>query len=481
MGGFGSGIKRTSNYSAITEEIIGISRKDPLKWVRAALGVDPTSQQIQGLNAIRKQSAHVSIRSGHGTGKSSFLSWIILWFLSCYIDLKIPCTAPSRHQLHDVLWAELNFWHRQMMNPWKEQIDLSQERAWIVGRKETDFAVARTARKEKPEALQGFHAKNLLFIVDEASGVENEIFEVAQGALSTPGSRQAMAANPTRTSGYFYDSHHKMRNNFITLHWPSTESPLVSQKYIDDMARKYGTDSNIYRVRVLGDFPKAEPDQLIPLELLEAAASRDFVLGFGPWVWGLDVAWLGDDRSVLAKRQGNVISEVTEPRMQNLDPVQLASWLSDQYEETRPDERPEVINIDTIGIGAGTYAAARQIGLPVRGVNVAESPSSKEKFYRLRDELWWTYKEWLESRICKIPDNDDLIGQSSCIKYDPFFAQGVTKIESKKDMRKRGLSSPDHADAVVLTFFQAPIQHGSFRAPAQMRSQAITDYNPFGG
>jgi phage terminase large subunit len=466
---------------AISAEIAAICRNDPLKWVRAALGIEPTEQQIEGLRAIRQPGAHVSIRSGHGTGKSSFLAWAILWFMSCYVDFKIPCTAPSSHQLHDVLWAELNYWHRLMKPIWRDQIEIIQNRAWLHSRKDTDFAVARTARPDKPEALQGFHARNLLFIVDEASGVIPAVFEVAEGALSTPGASLAMAGNPTRTSGYFYDSHHKMRSTFTTLHWSSVDSPLVSRKYVEDMAKKYGTSSNIYRVRVLGEFPKAEPDQLIPLDLLEAAACRDYVIGFGPWVWGLDVAWMGDDESVLAKRQGYVVSELKKPDQSNLDPVQLASWVADEYSATRTDERPEVINVDTVGIGAGTYAALKQMGLPVRGVNVAESPSSREKYYRLRDELWCNFRDWLETRNCRIPDDADLLGEASCIKYDPFFGQGVTKVESKKDMRKRGLKSPDNADAVCLTFFQAPIIHGAFRAPVNQQKNAVTEYDMFGG
>jgi len=121
LGGLGSGIKRRRKsdegaaLSNALTEMIGIGRRDPLKWVRSALQVEPTVQQVQGLAAISKPSAHVSIRSGHGTGKSSWLSWLIWWFLCCMPDCKIPCTAPSRHQLQDILWSELALWYPRML------------------------------------------------------------------------------------------------------------------------------------------------------------------------------------------------------------------------------------------------------------------------------------------------------------------------------------------------------------------------------
>lgn len=451
---------------------------DPLKFVGAVMGATATPQQIEGFRAVRKYGAHVSIRSGHGTGKSTFLSWVALWFLVCFDDCKIPCTAPSAHQLQDILWSELSYWHNQMAQPYRSMIEITFERAWVVGLKETNFMVPRTARPDKPEALQGFHGKNLLFEIDEASGVADKVFEVAEGSLSTPGARVLLAGNPTRTAGYFYDSHHSQRKHFKTLHWPSTGSPLVSPVYIEQMASKYGVESDIYRVRVLGDFPRSEPDQFIPLDLLEEAACRE-VKAHGPVVWGLDPAWLGGDETALAIRQGWVVHEIKG--VFGLEPMQVVGWLADEYHETKRDLRPEVINIDSIGMGAGIYSRAKEIGLPVRAVNVAEATSAKKKYHRLRDELWGNFKDWLLERCCRIPDDADLIGQSSTIKYNPFHSGGVMKIESKKELRDRGKTSPDRADAVCLTFYLPPLAKGSFAGSLATQTTAISDYDYFGG
>jgi len=215
------------------------------------------------------------------------MAWCVLWFLSCYFPCKVPCTAPTGHQLSDILWAEIAKWHRAM----KERVpELAAEFAWgserysMLTHPQESFAVARTSRPENPEALQGFHSENILFLIDEASGVPEVVFRVAEGALSTDGAFVVMAANPTREEGYFYDSHHKMRDRWAALHWDGEASPMVSRQYIDDMRAKYGVDSPIYQVRVKGNFVTAA-DGVIPLSLCIAR-------------WGLDVARFGDDSTL---------------------------------------------------------------------------------------------------------------------------------------------------------------------------------------
>jgi hypothetical protein len=312
------------------------------------------------------------------------------------------------------------------------------------------FAVGRTGQKGNPEALQGFHSENLLFILDEASGIDDEVFHVAQGALSTPGAKVLMTANPTRTSGYFYDSHHKMRNRWHTIKVSCVDSPRVSQQYIDDMAAQFGLDSSIYNVRVLGEFPNTEDDVLIPLYLLEAALERDVEPSesFRP-VWGLDVARYGDDRTALAKRQANVLMEPVKAWHGN-DLMQTVGRIVQEYRLTDSFERPSAILVDSIGIGSGVVDRLKELGLPVRGINVAETPTGDE-FARLRDELWWKTREWFEDRSCKLCDDLELISELSEVKYE-VNSSGKLKIESKDDMKKRGRKSPDLADAFILTF-----------------------------
>lgn len=421
----------------------------PEKWDdEKKIGV--TEQQWEASKAIVERRK-VSIRSGHGTGKSCFMAWCVLWFMCCYFPCKVPCTAPTGHQLHDVLWAEIAKWHRVM----KERVsELASEFVWkseyfqLVSHPQESFAVARTSRPENPEALQGFHSENILFLIDEASGVVEKVFQVAEGALSTDGAFVLMAANPTREDGYFHDSHHKMRDRFAALHWDGEDSPLVSRTYVDDMRKKYGVDSPIYQVRVKGNFATAV-DGVIPLSLCEDAKTRDVApVRDAPIKWGLDVARFGDDSTALAKRKGNVQLEPTKEWF-GKDTMQVVGLLKHEYDAAK--ERPEVICVDVIGLGAGVVDRAKEIGLPVVGVNVAESASSSDKYERLRDELWWLGREWLEARDCKLCDDDALIGELTTPKYQ-ILSNGKIKVESKREMRSRGVASPNRADAWLNTF-----------------------------
>jgi phage terminase large subunit len=436
----------------------------PALFAQEVLGAEPTEQQWQASRAI-VEKRRVSIRSGHGTGKSTFMAWCVLWFLACYFPAKVPATAPTNHQLEDVLWAEIAKWHRQMA---LKVPALAAEFEWSAGAfrmksaPNESFSVARTSRPEKPEALQGFHSDNILFLIDEASGVADNVFEVAEGALSTDGAFVVMAANPTRQSGYFFDSHHKMRSAWAALHWSGIDSPRVSRQYVENMRKKYGEHSPVFKVRVLGEFIGAV-DGVISLELCEAAKRRDVaVIASAPVIWGVDVARFGDDSSALAKRKGNVqLEPVTE--WWGKDTMQVAGLIKAEWDKTPEDERPAAINIDVIGIGAGVVDRLAELQLPAYGVNVAEteavnasSPRNAKgepirQYNRQRDELWFKCREWLEAKDCRFADDDETVAELTTPTYS-ILSNGLIKVEGKDEMRKRGVKSPNRADAWNLTF-----------------------------
>lgn len=392
------------------------------------------------------------------------MAWCVLWFLSSYFPAKVPCTAPTSHQLEDVLWSEIAKWHRAMADRFP---GLGAELEWSSGAfrlksaPNESFAVARTSRPEKPEALQGFHAEHILFLIDEASGVPDNVFEVAEGALSTEGAFVVMAANPTRQSGYFFDSHHKMRGNWAALHWNGEKSPLVSRDYIASMEKKYGRQSSVFKVRVLGEFVGAV-DGVVSLELCEAAKIRDVgKYPTGIVKWGVDVARFGDDSSALAKRHGNVQLEPVK-EWWGVDTMQLAGLIKAEWDKTQEKLRPVAINVDVIGIGAGVVDRLKELGLPVCGVNVAESPavnaSEDRQYNRLRDELWFACREWLEARDCKFADDDETIAELTTPTFS-ILSNGLIKVEGKDEMKKRGVKSPNRADAWNLTFAQTRAMH----------------------
>lgn len=384
------------------------------------------------------------------------MAWCVIWFVACYFPAKVPATAPTSHQLEDVLWSEIAKWHRQL----KERMPaLGDQFEWSAGAfrmkaaPNESFSVARTSRPERPEALQGFHSEHILFLIDEASGVADNVFEVAEGALSTEGAFVVMAANPTRQSGYFFDSHHKMRGAWAALHWNGLDSPMVSREYVANMAKKYGPHSPVYKVRVLGEFVGAA-DGVIPLELCEAAKIRDVaVIASASVVWGVDVGRFGDDSSALAKRKGNhQLAPVRE--WWGKDTMQTAGIVKAEWDATPKAERPSAINVDVIGIGSGVVDRLKELSLPVVGVNVSEAEAVNDKadrqFSRLRDELWWRGREWLEARDCRFADDDETIAELTTPTYT-ILSNGLIKVESKDEMKKRGVKSPNRADAWLLT------------------------------
>lgn len=451
-------------------------KQDPVLFVEQVFGVEPEPWQKLALMAMVTND-RISVRSGHGIGKSAFMSWVTIWWLLTNVECKVACTAPTSHQLNDVLWGEIAKWARLMHPGLRDLIDVKQDQVVRKDAPKEAFAVARTARKEQPEAFQGFHSGAMLFIVDEASGVEDVIFEVGEGAMSTPGAKTLMVGNPTRTSGYFFDSHHRMREAWWTLKVSCTDRTLVtgkfqSEDFIKNMRLRYGEDSNVYRVRVLGEFPASEDDVVIPLHLCEAAVERDVDMADGKRIWGLDVARFGDDRSCLAKRQKNYLLE--PPRVwRGKDTMQTTGIVVKEYEDTPHSQRPDFIMVDSIGVGAGVVDALRDQGLPAKGVNVAEVPAVGDQYVRLRDELYWRAREWFEQLDCYIPEKcDALIAELTIPKYT-VRPNGKLKVEAKDEIKRRLPQSPDIADAFILTFAMNDRRLGMRRSRIQNVGQFV--------
>jgi hypothetical protein len=278
-----------------------------------------------------------------------------------------------------------------------------------------------------------------------------------------------MAGNPTRTSGFFYDTHHSLRNRWHTMHVSCLDVPRA-QGHIEDIRAKYGDNSNAWRVRVLGEFPTSDDETVIPLELVLAAVGRDVSsLDYYP-VWGVDVARFGDDRTALAKRQANRLLEPIK-HWNSTDLMVTTGMIKAEYEETPYDMRPREILIDAIGLGAGVYDRCKELGLPVRAINVGEAAATRENCMRLRDELWFKGREWFQDRTCSMPQDEALIAELTSPTYT-FSSTGKMVVESKAEMKKRGLRSPDLADAFLLTFAGA-----ARRKPERYRKPEPRNYS----
>jgi hypothetical protein len=449
-----------TNTEEAFKKVMKVYWNDRVLFDRKVIGSltrDP--QQDEMLRALDTHD-NVTIKAGHGTGKTSGLAKIILHYIVTRPRCKIPCSAPTKHQLFDVLWPELNKWYNFMK---KTEVGMLFARN-LVWNKESFvntlapaewFAVPRTATKEKPEGLQGFHADYVLKVLDEASGVSDEVAEVLEGAYGTFETKGIWTANPTRRDGFFYRSHtdSKEMNFFKRLTMDCEKSTLAPKRYIERMAAKYGVNSNIYRVRVKGLFPEGEGDSYIPLAWAENAYLRDVpVMPNFKRVLGVDVARNAGsgDRTVISDRQGDIFHPYHV--MRTNDTMKIVNYVATYAKKVKA----EAIFVDVIGYGAGVYDRLRELGYNAIPVNVAETRSMEfpDRYCRLRDELWGKMRDWLEVGRGRLWDNEDkdLIGELALPKMD--IMGGKIKVESKEDMKARcpGVGSPDIADAHIMTF-----------------------------
>lgn len=423
---------------------------DPVAFATEVIGIEPDEWQTELLDAIAApDTRRISVRSGHGVGKSTAVAMAAIWHVLMRVPSKTVVTAPTSSQLFDACFAEMKNLAKRLKPPFADLLEIKSDRIELKSHPESTFISCRTSRAEQPEALAGVHSENVLLIADEASGVPAAVFEAASGSMSGHNATTVLTGNPTRNTGFFYDTHNRLRDDWYTMHVSCVTSPRVSEDFVEDMKRRYGEDSPAYHVRVLGNFPPSEEDTVIPVAMIEHAMANDIKIHEDTQaVWGLDVARQGNDSSVLCKRQGPVIHPLTVWR--NLDLMQLSGAVKAEYDNTPLSKRPNEIIVDSNGFGAGVLDRLRELGLPARGLNVSERAMAKETYLNLRAEIWFKMKAWLEGMDVKLPRDDALYAELAAPRYH-FTSSGKLQVESKDAMKKRGVNSPDRADAVCLS------------------------------
>ncbi len=468
------------------QDLISDWSRDAEKFVREALMVEKITKQQQKalaeltflVNSKIKASENrescsgkeleyarkrgISIMAGRGVGKDTFAAWAVLWFLCCFPYPKIPCTAPTAHQLKDILWAEISKWIRHSNKAgnsfvndvitWNsESVYMNQVKSKKPGGEW--YAVARTCNtkasaEEQAETLSGFHEDYQMFVVDEASAVPDPVFKPIEGTLTGACNFALVIFNPTRSVGFALRTQQQDRKEWITLQWNAEESEIVSQDQIEYMRKKYGRDSNAYRISVLGLPPKSDDDGLIKWDWIQDAIDREVdTKGYKDKI-GIDVGG-GGDKSIFLNRTGYKVRDMAENR--NEDTMVMTGWTAEHLKDF--DRSSCEVMIDIVGIGRGVYDRLREIGFSwITGVNVSNSAFHPDRFSRLRDELWWRMRESFERGEISIPNDDELISELSVVKYETD-SNGKIKVESKKDLRRRNVPSPNKADALALTFY----------------------------
>jgi hypothetical protein len=439
-------------------------RHDPVAFAEEVLKVDLLSWQREFLRAVAAGRKRISVRTGHGVGKTAVCGMLVVWHQTVRYPQKTVVTAPAAGQLFDALYPEIKKWFSRLPDFCRVLFEVFTDRivlkAELRNKIEESFVSAKTSSMDRPEAMQGVHSDGfVLLIFDEASGIPEAVYSAAAGSMSGHNCVTILIGNPTRNSGFFFDTHNSLRSNWLTMHESCVGNRLVSADFIADTLHRWGEGSTEYRVKVLGEFPVSESDTLISADIVDGAMNRDVVLDTKEGiVYGVDVARFGDDRSVICKRQGNVVLEVKSQR--GLDLMGTTGWVAMEANMDRPSE----IMVDSIGLGSGVADRLRELKFNVRDVNVSETTAMNLKAYRLRDELWIMVKDWLTTRVCRLPKDDELRMELVSTRYK-YHSTGKYKIEDKEEMKARIRKSPDLADALCLTFAGQGALVGG-RAPA---------------
>jgi hypothetical protein len=447
--------------SKFFKQRLPLYQKNPVLFAKEVCSYNPDEWQRNVLMDIAGYTK-VSVRSGHGVGKTSVEAIVLLWFLSCFRFPKVIATAPTRQQLNDILWSEVEKW-RSKSPLLQELLTWTKTYVYMKGYEKRWFAVAKTA--SEPENMQGFHEENMLIIVDEASGVEDDIMEAILATLSGKNNKLLMCANPTRTTGTFYDSHNRDRGMYKCHRVSSLDSTRTNKENIAAFIRKYGEHSNVVKVRVYGDFPAQEDDVFLPLPLIEQTVVNEIdTEKIYKITMGVDVARYGDDETIIATNVGGIIDIPVVRHGQSLmttvgDIVMQYKRLIKEY----PNYKGVItVNIDDTGLGGGVTDRLEEVKIEERlrrleivPVNFGSKPpqdGSEDRYQDISTYMWATLKTLMENKEVSIANDEELVAQLSVRKYS-ITSTGKIMLESKKAMKDRGIKSPDRGDAVVLSCF----------------------------
>jgi hypothetical protein len=445
----------------------------PRKWQREIL-LDIAEHIKQNQGKVDFDVMREAVASGRGIGKSALVSWLEHWMLSTRIGATVIVSANSESQLRSVTWAEITKWLSMSIN--SHWFEVSATRVmpakWLTELVERDLkkgtrywgVEGRLWSAENPDAYAGVHNYDgVMVIFDEASGIDDSIWSVTSGFFTenTPHRFWLAFSNPRRNSGYFYEAFHSKREFWKNRNIDARQVEGTDKNVYEQIIDEYGSDSVQAHVEVYGMFPNASDDQFISVNVVEEAMQREkYKDNTAPIIIGVDPARFGSDSTVIAVRQGRDVIAIK--RHKGDDTMETVGRVIEAIEEYQP----ALVNIDEGGLGAGVVDRLKEQRYKIKGVNFGNKAKNGMMYGNKRAEMWGDMREWLKSAA--IPSDrylkSDLI--SPMMKPD---SKGSIFLESKKDMRARGLSSPDAADAIALTF-AFPVAHREYTGIIQKRN-----------
>jgi len=446
--------------------------KGPRKWQREVLQqIGDHIKQNQG--KIDFDTLRSAVSSGRGIGKSALVSWITIWMLSTRIGSTTIISANSESQLRSVTWAEITKWLAMSLNSHWFEVSATRlmPAKWLTELVERDLrkgtrywgVEGRLWSAENPDAYAGVHNfDGVLVVFDEASGIEDSIWAVTAGFFTenTPNRFWMAFSNPRRNTGYFYETFNSKRGFWNTKVVDARTVEGTDKQVYQGIIDEYGPDSAQAHVEVYGQFPSEGDDQFIGAFLVDEAMKRpQYQDASAPIVIGVDPARFGADATVIAVRQGRDIVRIDRHRGD--DTMTVVGHIIEVIEEFKPT----LVVIDEGGLGAGIVDRLKEQRYKVKGINFGNKSKNPIMYGNKRAEMWGSMKDWLKTASIPLDRflKTDLI--SPMMKPD---SKGTIFLESKKDMKARGLASPDAADAICVTFAY-PVAHREAREPTQRR------------
>lgn len=458
---------------------------DEFSKITEHLLLDRQKQKI----GLPPSTFYLSISSGRGTGKSAFLSMLDNWVMSCWIGATTIVTANTANQLVSRTMAELGKWHTMAINShWFEKSSTAlRPQKWFGELVQQQLKIdtqyyyvdAQSWSEENPDAFAGAHSQiGMMVQFDEASGIPDPIWNVTEGFFTdlAPLRLWLAISNPRRNTGRFFDCFHKDQGFWQTRYIDSREVEGVDKAVYQRIADKYGEDHDVTRVEVKGQFPRTGSNQFIGRDTADVAARRELDQDEGaPLLMGVDVARYGDDESVIRMRRGRDARSYTPVRYKGVNTMQLAANVAEIIDR----ENPDAVFVDGGGVGGGVVDRLKQLGYRVIEVQSGERANDPEKYLNRRVEMWGEMRDWLTTGC--IENSADLIDDLTGPEYS-IDVKGRIKLESKELMKRRGLSSPDDADALALTFAEPIARRDSNMIKRRSRFNGRTaesDYDIF--
>jgi len=438
-------------------EIVSWWRANPVIFIKEILGIDLWSKQVEIAESVR-DNPRTSVRSASAVGKTLASSCIALWFLCSFYPATILTTGKSFRQVKEQLWREIRAKHAQSKIPIGgniTQTSLTLADDWFAFGFSTD----------EPDRITGFHNKHVLVIVDEASGIPDEVFGALENPLAAGFTRSLWLGNPTQSVGKFRDSFASpIYKNF---HISAFDTPgftgdgdypfLISKEYVEQKKQEWGEDNPLYEVYIKGDFPSGETDRLVPFGLAEAAIHRDIKTDKEDLVAiGVDTARFGEDENALYVRRGNKVIDKAFWKKTDTEAV-----IGHIVHEMDKYENP-VVNIDE-GYNPGVVDGLKALHRRVNGISFQGKPKNSKLYANIRAEMYWDLANKFKENSIQIPNDKILLKQITDIKKKPLNRYDQIIIESKEDMKLRGLKSPDRADALALCFMNPVPKEPSIR------------------